>query len=115
MFYSNHPQFRFTIDPTNSFTDVDPQRLIEACGLIPYWVDVTDERSFRQQVDDNYGFGLYEMSGGTVDGEGVYRYPEDPDLLPYLKWERDGEVAYMYSHAIMAFVKDGVTFVTRVD
>lgn len=115
MYVCNHPLHTFVIDPLNRFMDVDPQRLIEACGLIPHWIDVTNEDSFQKQIDDNYGFGLYEMNGGEVGEDGVYRYPEDPDLYPYLKWERDGEVAYMYSHAIMSFVKDGRVFVTRVD
>lgn len=115
MFTSNHPQFNFVIDPTDSFIHVEPERLVDACGFIPYWIDVTDERSFQQQVDDNYGFGLSEFNGAKVSGDGTYAYPDDPPLKPYLKWERPGEVAYMYAHAMMSFIKDGKTFVTRVD
>jgi hypothetical protein len=112
---SIHPQHRFEVDPTDHFSDVEPEYLVDACGLIPYWIDVTTEDSFQKQVDDNYGFGLFEMKGGEVDANGVYRYPEDPDLFPLVKWERDGEVAYMYQYAIMSFIKDGEVFVTRVD
>lgn len=115
MFAIDHPQFKFIVDPTDSFIHVSPRRLIEACGLIPYWIDVTDERSFQQQVDDAYGFGLYPFTGSMIKADGTHTYPEDPEMKPYIKWEREGEVAYMYAHAIMAFIRDGQTFVTRVD
>lgn len=117
MYQNSHPYLRFVVDPTDSYTDVDPIRLVEACGLIPYWIDVTDDRSFQQQVDDSYGFGLYpwNLSKTTIDEDGTYHYEGDPDMKPYMKWERDGEVAFMYQSAIMSFIKDGEVFVTRVD
>lgn len=115
MFVSDHPLFKFVVDPTNSFAGVPVNRLVDACGFIPYWIDVTDERSFQQQIDDNYGFGLFEIHGSKIAEDGTYIYPNDPDLKPYLKWERPGETAYMYAHALMSFIKDGKTFVTRVD
>ena len=99
------------IDPTDHFSELDPVRLLEACAPIPYWIDVNASPSFQEQVDTKYCFGLFEIKGGTIDENGVYHYPEDPPLYPLAKWE----VAYMYQHAIISFIKDGETFVTRVD
>jgi hypothetical protein len=106
------------LDPMGKFKDVDPRQLIEMVGLIQYWIDLYDDRSFKQQVEDNYGFGpLHRFSSdSTVDSDGVMKYPGDPDLYPIAVWHRDGETAYMYQYAIMAFVMaDGDAFVTRVD
>lgn len=117
MYFSIHPQFKFVVDPTDHYTDVDPNKLVEAGGLIVAWIDVTDPTPFQEQVLRNYPFGMYEFEDSTVDEDGVYtdKYPEDPPMHPILKWERDGETAYMYQSAFMSFIKDGVTFVTRVD
>lgn len=106
------------IDPMGKFTHVNPHTMLNMIGMIQYWIDFADERSFKQQVEDNYGFGpLYRFSSdSTVDADGVMHYPGDPDLYPIAVWHREGETAYMYEHAMMAFVTaDGDTFVTRVD
>ena len=106
------------IDPLGKFSHVDPHVMMNMLGLVQYWIDLYDERSFKQQVEDAYGFGsLHRFSDtGKVDANGIYRYPGDPELYPIAIWRREGETAYMYEYAIMAFVTaDGETFVTRVD
>ena len=112
----NLNSYKVTLDPTGQYTfkGVERGRIIVSLGIIPHWI-TNEERSFQEQVTESYGFPVYEMTGGTVDKDGNYVYPEDPVLAPLCKWERDGEVAYMYESAIMAFVKDGNTFITRVD
>lgn len=103
------------VDPLNHYTSVPDRALLEACGMILYWIVEDDSDTLQEQVNKNYQFGMYEMKGGTVTPEGIYEYPEDPPLYPLVKWERGDEVAYMYPHAIMSFIHKGVTFVTRVD
>ena len=113
----NLNSYKVTLDPTGHYTfkmGVSRPRIINSLGFILHWI-ANEERSFQEQVTESYGFPVFEMKGGTVDSDGKYSYPEDPVLAPLCKWERDGEVAYMYEYAIMAFIKDGKTFMTRVN
>jgi len=103
------------IDPNSKFPNVSPIHLLELCGLIPAWVSDDPELSFQEQVIGSYGFPAQAITGSVVDADGTYRYPGDPLLHPIAKWQRGGEVMYMYEYAVVAFIKDGVTFVTRVD
>jgi len=108
---------KVTYDPTGYYRKakcISTDTIKAHLGIIPYWI-TTDDLSFQEQVTESYGFPVFEMTGGSIDIEGNYSYPEDPTLRPLCKWERNGEVAYMYESAIMAFIKDGVTFITRVD
>lgn len=103
------------VDPNNKFPGVDSQNLLGFCGLIPGWIRDDPTLSFQEQVIGSYGLPAPEMTGGVLDADGCYRYPDDPPLHPIVKWQRGEEVMYMYDLAIVSFVKDGVTFVTRVD
>lgn len=113
------------LDPTESFTGVPTVNLINACGLIPAWIQeaaVIEEQyqpeSLWDFVAECYGFPMTEMpEGSTVDADGTYRYPGDPALAPLIKWATDKEFIFMYQYAIMAFVsrETGKIRVTRVD
>ena len=106
------------IDPTEHYENVPPERLIEAIGILPHWVDNNDPRSAKEQFQQKYQFGCCEMPGGTVDENGVYNYPEDPPLYPFYSLERDNEMIYFYNYAMVAVVlKDEArtTYVTRMD
>ncbi len=38
------------------------------------------------------------MTGGTIDKQGVYTYPDDPDLYPILMARGDGETFFWYGY-----------------
>jgi hypothetical protein len=109
-----------TIDPTTSFAGVEKQNLLEACGLIPYWVDPYNPEPFEQQVTSAYQYPCFEFKGSTITDDGTYKSNcGDPDLKPLVKWERQVddvvEQMYMYEYAIVAFRSGGRTYVTRMD
>lgn len=120
------------VDPTGHFEAQRPEtisarelsgRLIEACGLIPFFLDAADERDARTQIDERYGFGLIGLEKARISPNGTYFYPEDPPERPYMMADVGQERVYIYPHAITAIVDRSVltdhkfqkAFVTRVD
>ncbi len=111
------------IDPNEHYTGIiDREKLTEACGCIPVWVAEAmgrraagDGESVKDIVCGMYGFPCHPFSG-VVDEEGVYNYPEDPPLNPYMKITGiGGDIVYIYQCAIIAFISKDETYVTRMD
>lgn len=96
-----------------------PKRyILVICGLIPLWL--VDEANFgliaNEVFEKEYTFGVYEMTGGQVDEDGVYYYPEDPPLYPYYAMTRGKETIYQYEYGIVSIIReDGSQFITRLD
>lgn len=109
----------FFIDPLGHFKGVDPQRLVEALGLLPGFIAGSDpEDDAKTAFDKAYCCGLFEMSGGTVTGKGIYQFPEDPDMYPIAQLLRGDETVYFYQSAIVAICDNNNpdnVFVTRID
>lgn len=106
-----------TKDPLNKFNYLDDSMIMEMCGLIPLWASNPEYAtvSLREALDMQYGFGLFAMKGGAVTDDGVFKYPDDPDLYPLLRIKRFGEVLYQYEFSIVAIVHNEGTLVTRMD
>ena len=107
----------YELDPLEQFTDVEPQRLIDAMGVLPAWVDPADPRPARLQFETKYRFGVTEIPGVEVMPDGTWSYPGDPVLHPIAKIERAHEIVYFYRGAFVAIVQksDGASFATRMD
>lgn len=115
------------LDPLEKFQKARPSDLIEAMGLIPYFVvEAATEgpegaAGVLEAMNNAYGFAIGgNMTGGTVSEEGVYQYPEDPDLYPYARFTLsgpDGDIAdvFVYPYAIVAVRDNKETLVTRMD
>ena len=115
------------VDPTGYFETkgATKPRLIEALGIVPAFVaeaathGTPSEATPRSVLDDMakaYGFYMGDMEGGVVTPEGIYQYPEDPDLHPLIQWTLDDSVViYMYEHAIIALTDGERTIITRMD
>ena len=111
-----------TIDPTGYFASQASHEMeyaIESLGILPHWVTkAEDTESIREAFDRQYNFGLFEFHGITINAEGVFSYPEDPDLYPIISMVRGSETAYFYQSAMVAIInKDQniAQFVTRMD
>ncbi len=79
-----------------------------------------EEESLVDFMRDKYGWGLFEMKGGSVSDSGVYKYPEDPDLhwIAKVDTSKDPskiEYSYVYPYAIVALPTEDGYFVTRMD
>lgn len=108
-----------TIDPHDKFNGAPESRILEACGLIPMWVAdwirSPTQKTLKEYLDDVYGFGLYEMTGGRIDDNGAYHYPDDPTLYPLIQIETDEGTFFMYEYSIVAIPTVNGYFITRMD
>jgi hypothetical protein len=104
-----------TKDPFNQYPHLDVE---EHCGLIALWARHGGSGvDFYTLFDDNYQWGLTESTGGVVDDYGLYEYPEDPPLHPFMSFTTEDEVCYIYPYGITAIVNraNGQQFITRMD
>lgn len=102
-------------DPLDKFPNVPQARLVEACGILPHFV-LTDDAPIRANLEHCYQFGIHESSGGSIDPDGMYHFPGDPDLAPMAVIRKGEERMFIYRSAIVAILgDDGSCFVTRCD
>lgn len=111
-------------DPNGKFEDVNSNRLLEACGLLPYFAMDENLSHYRlkEAMERAYGFGdLYEIVKGEIDSAGVYSYPGDEPLNPLMKivrYSNDGhrDILYIYEYAIVAICEENEKpFISRMD
>jgi hypothetical protein len=106
-------------DPTNNFKHVKESVLMEHMGFIPKFIMQALDRpdtSLAQGMLDAYGFGSPPMTGGVVKEDGVYSYPEDPDLHPLVKLVTERGTVYVYQYGIVSILETNKpTIVYRMD
>lgn len=95
---------------------------LDSLGYTPYWLKDAIENGARTQDEyiqhclACYGFGSYPMTGGEVKPDGMYSYPDDPDMPPLISWRLPGGVMfYQYPYGIVAFTDSAETYVARWD
>ena len=106
---------QITLDPTGAYKRLPSQTMWDSLGLIPFFVQRASQevpegsaKEVMDKMDDVYGFGLgqYNMldqeEGSHIDNEGVYYYPNDPDLAPIVKFELEHTTVYVYPYALVA-------------
>jgi len=113
------PLLQAVADPLDKFQDIETNRLINACGLIPGWVlnPASWGETLIETLSRNYPFGLHPMPPGSKIENKVHKYPEDPDLYPLLEITRRDETLLQYQYGIVAVLDpDGQTvLITRMD
>lgn len=106
-------------DPLNHFQNVPQSRIIEALGVLPFWVCHPSywDHPLQEALELQYQFGpLINLERATVTPEGIHHYPGDPDQYPLISIKRGDETFYQYEHAIVAIINaQGTSFVTRMD
>jgi len=122
----NYTTLTTTIDPTGWFREkkVPSNKLLDVMGLIPEFVFQTareapeDASEAMDLMVRIYGFGDYRFTGGfTVSPEGVYSYPEDPDLYPACSFKLgDSDIEILvYQYAMVCIRDKDTTIMTRMD
>jgi hypothetical protein len=103
------------IDPTGKFSHAKTDDILEACGIIPTFFD----RSMDDVVQDSierYGYSFGGTMDTNIDENGVYRYPGDPDLYPYMSTTIKGITIYIYAYGIVGYrFQDGTAKWVRMD
>lgn len=107
------------LNPLNKNLSVlTAEKIRYICGILPDWAANQDfeELDAYRAFEKQYSFPIYTIDKGTIDDNGVYHYPEDPDLYPLIKMIRGDEVLYFYEHAIVGIVhRDNSRTVIRMD
>lgn len=72
------------LDPTNHFRPkgATDDALMESMGFIPSFIDTSDGTKLKVQIETNYPYFNEWDNKFNLTEEGVYQYPEDPDLYP---------------------------------
>ena len=94
--------------------------MLEACGLIPNFIDglidETNAQTVLYYMIKRYGFGENTIEGGHIDDEGRFCYPEDPDMDWYIKTHlENGITVRVYGYGVVAVTDDTQTLVVRMD
>ena len=105
-----------TLDPCGVYPN---EQLLERCGYIPNWaLRAHFGESMAEAIERQYPYYGGQLKGGDITGEGVYTYPEDPDLYPYIKIENPEtfETLYQYPYGIVVITHpERKTWVSRCD
>jgi hypothetical protein len=105
-----------TLDPCDKYPNM---QLLERCGYIPNWALAADPcESMAHAIERQYPYYGGQLSGGSVTSEGVYTYPNDPDLYPFIKIENPEtmETLYQYPHDIVVITHpDRPVWASRCD
>lgn len=109
------------------YPDMTTNQLMAWGGLIPLWVmewnlrkamgvDVTLFDHLDKQYEARAGLGIKGRDmGGIIDKEGIYRYPDDPPMPPYMTWETEAGTVYFYPYSVMGIPKDDSYTTVRMD
>jgi len=106
-----------TLDPRNKHPHLSDHQLLESCGLLKIWLVEGEQPTLKERLLASYAFYSGPMEGGTITAEGVYSYPQDPDLYALIKFETDEEFCFVFEYGIVGIVNkiSGDTWVTRMD
>lgn len=106
-------------DPLDKYPDVPIKHFTEMCTVIYHWALIasTSGKPMIDIIHQHYGYPLDPFTGGTVTVNGVYSYPEDPDLYPICKIILHEEIIFYYEYEMMTIrnKQNGKYFTIRVD
>jgi hypothetical protein len=89
---------------------------VEGCGLLLDFMRGPKDTLAENMVENYQFFGGWtgDTQGEVVDG--VFKYPQDPDLYPYMKAQRvegNKDIIYIYPHAVVCVVGEDGKLVKR--
>jgi hypothetical protein len=89
----------------------------EACGFIPSFLNIEDERPMKEQINDHYIGGWHPFEGFQLKKKSwTIGYSGDPDMQPLAGAALHGEVLAVYPHAWVMIVQDDSSYeIARLD
>ena len=94
-----------------------PQMTIEHLGFIPAWLNPTNPKSAREQLNNGYKFGGWQpFQGFSLNKDNSLSYPGDPDIKPLAQAKLRDELVVFYPHSWVGVIQADRTFeVCRMD
>ena len=99
--------------------DYGSERVMEALGYLPHFLDEDNPDNCVKQLDQNYkhGGGWSKFEGFKMNmKDNSIKYPGDPPYRPLAKMKIRNETVFVYPHAWVAVVQeDGSYEIARMD
>lgn len=94
------------IDPLDKFKDLPPEHLYECCGLLTSIFCTSEGETFKERGENGYQFGTNwskcgEPGNASITKDGVYSYPEDPDLYPIAEFTKNDDNVWIYQYGMV--------------
>ncbi|RLI66795.1 MAG: hypothetical protein DRO67_00030 [Candidatus Asgardarchaeum californiense] len=112
--FTDRQGIRYEVDPIGKYPHVSAQTLINSIGIIPTFLNPEAENVIEEAVG-SYGFSMGPMTGGTIEKDGTYKYPGDPDLYPLTRCVVKDVIVFIYPYGMTAFVDGDKTVMYRFD
>lgn len=109
------------VDPTQHYLKegVDYNACLQACGLLPSFIDPECNHLLIDQLIEGYGFPTGDLAGLVVNKVYTNSHARDEDLYPYVEIVSGSESVFIYPYAIVASVLDqdgeNTQVITRMD
>lgn len=103
-----HPEWEF----------LDPRVTYQHLGYIPFFLNLDDPRSAKEQINENYQFGGWnpKLTEWTMDDTQALSYPNDPPMRPLARTKLRDETIIFYPHSWVCILQpDGSFEVDRLD
>lgn len=104
--------------PGTKWTLLHPKMTMEHLGYIPGFLQESDERPAREQINERYKFGGWQPYSGftKLTAKNALTHPGDPALIPIAMTRLRDERIFVYQSAWVAIVQPDRTFeVARLD
>lgn len=115
-------------DPLDKFPTATDASLIAACGLILGWareaiaeayLDEVPPSSVAALLTSRYAYPTHDYYNEkcSINADGVYSYPDDPDMYPMVKIHSPevGVTIFIYQHSLVAVRTDTEVRLYRMD
>jgi hypothetical protein len=94
-----------------------PRMTIEHLGYIPYWLNLNNPKSAREQLNQGYVFGGWRpFEGFKLRSDNALLYPGDPPIEPLAQAKLRHELICFYPFSWVAVIQPDRSFeVCRMD
>ena len=95
-----------TLDPLHHYEKQESRWFVDTLGFLPIILLDSMGKNFHDRAESGYadtaGCPVYWNQDAKITDDGIYQYPEDPDLYPVAKFETGDQVAYAYEYGFIA-------------
>lgn len=98
------------------WTLLHPNMTLEHLGLIPYFLNESDPRPAKEQINTNYIGGWQPLPGFHLLSDNKLKYSTDPILIPLATTKLRDEIICFYQGAWLVIIQPNGTYeVARLD